>query len=220
MESVSVVPVGLSKYREGLYPLEPFTKEDAIQVIETIEKWQDICMKEHDMHFIHASDEWYMLAERPLPEENSYDGYLQLENGVGMMRLLMNEFTEALENAKDPDHKEDMMTVLNEEYGGHHKVSLVTGRLAAPFLRELADAFMKEFSGYEVDVVDIRNDFFGEKITVSGLITGQDLLAQTKERELVISKNSSPSIFSFSNNTPATACSLAILAFNNSSALL
>ncbi|MBQ2705874.1 MAG: DUF512 domain-containing protein [Agathobacter sp.] len=184
MESVSVVPVGLSKYREGLYPLEPFTKEDAIQVIETIEKWQDICMKEHDMHFIHASDEWYMLAERPLPEENSYDGYLQLENGVGMMRLLMNEFTEALENAKDPDHKEDMMTVLNEEYGGHHKVSLVTGRLAAPFLRELADAFMKEFSGYEVDVVDIRNDFFGEKITVSGLITGQDLLAQTKEREL------------------------------------
>ena len=184
MESVSVVPVGLSKYREGLYPLEPFTKEDAIQVIETIEKWQDICMKEHDMHFIHASDEWYMLAERPLPEENSYDGYLQLENGVGMMRLLMNEFTEALENAKDPDHKEDMMTVLNEEYGGHHKVSLVTGRLAAPFLREMADAFMKEFSGYEVDVVDIRNDFFGEKITVSGLITGQDLLAQTKEREL------------------------------------
>jgi len=184
MESVSVVPVGLSRYREGLYPLEPFTKEDAVTVIETIEKWQDICMKEHDMHFIHASDEWYMLAERPLPEENSYDGYLQLENGVGMMRLLMNEFHEALEDAKDPDHKEDMMAVLKEEYDGHHKVSLVTGRLAAPFLREMADAFMKEFPGYEVEVVDIRNDFFGEQITVSGLITGQDLLAQTKEREL------------------------------------
>ena len=184
MESVSVVPVGLSKYRDGLYPLEPFTKEDAIEVIETIEKWQNICMEEHDMHFVHASDEWYMLAERPLPEENSYDGYLQLENGVGMMRLLMNEFIDALEDAKDAEHKEDMMTVLKEEFDGHHKVSLVTGRLAAPFLREMAEAFMKEFPGYEVEVVDIRNDFFGEQITVSGLITGQDLLAQTKERNL------------------------------------
>ena len=182
MESVSVVPVGLSKYRDGLYPLEPFTKEDAIAVIETIEKWQDICMKEHDMHFIHASDEWYMLAERPLPEEDSYDGYLQLENGVGMMRLLMNEFTDALEEAREAEYKEEVMKVLEEEFDGHHKVSLVTGRLAAPFLREMADAFMKEFPGYEVEVVDIRNDFFGEKITVSGLITGQDLLAQTKEK--------------------------------------
>lgn len=184
MESVSVVPVGLSKYRDGLYPLEPFTKEDAIAVIETIEKWQDICMKEHDMHFIHASDEWYMLAERPLPEEDSYDGYLQLENGVGMMRLLMNEFTDALEEAREAEYKEEVMKVLEEEFDGHHKVSLVTGRLAAPFLREMADAFMKEFPGYEVEVVDIRNDFFGEKITVSGLITGQDLLAQTKEKEI------------------------------------
>ena len=184
MESVSVVPVGLSKYREGLYPLEPFTKEDAIAVIETIEKWQNICMEEHDMHFIHASDEWYMLAERPLPEENSYDGYLQLENGVGMMRLLMNEFSSALEEAKEPEYKEEVIKVLNEEFDGHHKVSLVTGRLAAPFLCEMADTFMKEFPGYEVEIVDIRNDFFGEKITVSGLITGQDLIAQMKEKEL------------------------------------
>ncbi len=184
MESVSVVPVGLSKYREGLYPLEPFTKEDAIQVIETIEKWQSKCMEEHDLHFVHASDEWYMLAERTLPEEESYDGYLQLENGVGMMRLLMNEFKEALEEAKEPEHQAEMMDVLAKELNGHHKVTLVTGRLAAPFLREMAEAFMKAFPGYEVDVVDIRNDFFGESITVSGLVTGQDLVAQLKEREL------------------------------------
>ena len=184
MESVSVVPVGLSKYREGLYPLEPFTKEDAENVIDTIEKWQKICLEEHDMHFIHASDEWYMLAGRSLPEEESYDGYLQLENGVGMMRLLMNEFHEALEEAKDPDHKVDMMQILEEEFGGHHKVSLMTGRLAAPFLREMAADFMEVFPGYEVEVVDIRNDFFGESITVSGLITGADLIMQAKEREL------------------------------------
>lgn len=184
MESVSVVPVGLSKYRDGLYPLEPFTKEDAVSVIETIEKWQNICMEEHGMHFVHASDEWYMLAERPLPEEISYDGYLQLENGVGMMRLLMNEFAEALEEAKDPDNKVEMMEVLAKEFGGHHKVTLVTGRLAAPFIREMADAFMKEFPGYEVEVIDIRNDFFGEQITVSGLITAQDMIAQTKGKDL------------------------------------
>ena len=182
MESVSVVPVGLSKYRDGLYPLEPFTKEDAIKVIETIEKWQNICMKEHDLHFIHASDEWYMLAERPLPEENSYDGYLQLENGVGMMRLLMTEFAEELEEAKT--HKEEMMQILAEEFDGHHKVTLVTGRLAAPFLREMAKQFMEEFPGYEVEVADIRNDFFGEMITVSGLITAKDMIAQIKEKEL------------------------------------
>ena len=184
MESVSVVPVGLSKYREGLYPLEPFTKEDAIAVIETIEKWQKICLEEHDIHFIHASDEWYMLAERSIPEENSYDGYIQLENGVGMTRLLMNEFHEALEEAKEPEYKAEVMRILEEDFGGHYKVSLMTGRLMEPFLREMASDFMKEFPGYEVEVVAIRNDFFGESITVSGLITGQDLIAQAKEKEL------------------------------------
>ena len=185
MESVSVVPVGLSKYRDGLYPLEPFTKEDAEKVIDTIEKWQKKCLEEHDLHFIHASDEWYMLAGRPLPEEDSYDGYLQLENGVGMMRLLMNEFAEAMdETLAESEYKEEAMEVLNDEFGGYHKVSLITGRLAAPFLREMAADFMKEFPGYEVEVVDIRNDFFGERITVSGLITAQDLIAQAKERDL------------------------------------
>ena len=185
MESVSVVPVGLSKYREGLYPLEPFTKEDAIEVIDMVEKWQKKCLKEHDLHFIHASDEWYMLAERPLPEEDSYDGYIQLENGVGMMRLLMTEFEDALGEAlDDKEYKEEVMQVLKDELGGHHKVTLITGRLAAPFLREMAEMFMQQFPGYEVEVLDIRNDFFGERITVSGLITAQDLIAQAKEKEL------------------------------------
>ena len=185
MESVSVVPVGLSKYRDGLYPLEPFTKEDAIQVIDTIEKWQKKCLEEHDLHFIHASDEWYMLAERPLPEEESYDGYIQLENGVGMMRLLETEFKEAMEDAlAEPEYKEEMMQVLKDDFDGHHKVTLITGRLAAPFLRDMAAEFMQNFPGYEVEVLDIRNDFFGERITVSGLITAQDLIAQAKEKDL------------------------------------
>jgi NifB/MoaA-like Fe-S oxidoreductase len=102
-----------------------------------------------------------------------------------MMRLLLNEFAEAMEEAKaEPEYKEEVMRVLNEEFDGHHKISLITGRLAAPFLREMAADFMKEFPGYEVEVIDIRNDFFGERITVSGLITAQDLIAQAKEKEL------------------------------------
>ena len=95
MQSVSVVPVGLSKFRDGLYPLEPFTKEDACQVIDLIEEWQKKLYEKHKLHFIHASDEWYILAERELPEESRYDGYIQLENGVGMIRLLYEEFMDA-----------------------------------------------------------------------------------------------------------------------------
>ena len=88
MQSMSVVPSGLTKYRDGLFPLEPFEKEDAEKVIDQIEEWQRKIYKEHGVHFVQASDEWYILAERDFPEEERYDGYIQLENGVGMMRLL------------------------------------------------------------------------------------------------------------------------------------
>ena len=122
LESVSVVPVGLSKYRDGLYPLEPFTKEDAKEVLRIIHEWQDKLYPEYGLHFIHASDEWYILAEEELPEEESYDGYLQLENGVGMVRLLMNEFEEGM--------KQITREVKPTE------VSLVTGRLAFPYINK------------------------------------------------------------------------------------
>ena len=178
-----MVPVGLSKYRDGLYPLEPFTKEDALKVIKTIEKWQNICMEEHGLHFIHASDEWYLLAGLPLPEETRYDGYIQLENGVGMLRLLLTEFGDALQEYAT-ERKEELMKRLEQKFGGSYQITLATGRLAAPFLEELASDFMREFPGYKVEVVPIRNDFFGERITVSGLITGQDLIAQIKDKEL------------------------------------
>ena len=88
LQSVSVVPVGLTKYREGLYPLEPFTREDAVKILDTIHRWQDKFYEEYGIHFIHAGDEWYILAGEEMPEEERYDGYLQLENGVGMLRLL------------------------------------------------------------------------------------------------------------------------------------
>lgn len=184
MESVSVVPVGLSKFREGLYPLEPFTREDANQVLDIIHRWQSVCMEQHGTHFIHASDEWYLLAERELPEEDNYDGYIQLENGVGMIRLLLDEFREALaetaEDAKDPD----MPAEYQPDRENIHVVSVATGRLAAPFIRQLAGECMQQFPNYKILVYDIRNDFFGESITVSGLLTGQDLVRQLSQVEL------------------------------------
>ena len=177
MRSVSVVPAGITKYREGLYPLELFTKEEAGGIIDLIESYQQKCFEEYGLHFIHASDEWYILAGRELPEEERYDGYIQLENGVGMMRLLKTEFTEAMEQLKNGVHYADLKENLQRT------VTVATGKLAYPMLKEFAKEMMKEFPGLTVNVEWIRNDFFGETITVSGLVTGQDLIKQLKEKQ-------------------------------------
>ncbi|MGI5983271.1 MAG: DUF512 domain-containing protein [Sakamotonia sp.] len=170
MQSVSVVPVGLSKFRNGLYPLEPFTKEDACQVIDLIEEWQKKMYEKHKLHFIHASDEWYILAGRELPEESRYDGYIQLENGVGMIRLLYEEFMDALDGGEDDGKTEEL--------------SMATGFLAYPYLKRLLDQLEAVYPGRKLHLYPIRNDFFGEMITVAGLITGQDLVAQLKGKPL------------------------------------
>lgn len=170
LKSVSIVPVGLSKYRDGLYPLEPFNKEDAEKVLDTVHQWQEKLYPEYGLHFIHCSDEWYILAERELPREDQYDGYLQLENGVGMLRLLEEEVKEALLHSGEESVK--------------RQVSIATGRLAAPFIRKNVELVADVYKDLEVEVFPIRNDFFGEMITVSGLITGQDLIAQLKNQKL------------------------------------
>ena len=173
LESVSVVPVGLSKYRDGLYPLEPFTKEDAQDVLRIIHGWQNKIYPEYGTHFVHASDEWYILAEEELPQEDQYDGYLQLENGVGMLRLLLDEFAEAMEEDR-----------INGRQARAKHITLATGRLAYRFIKQMAKQMEERYEGLQIDVIAIRNDFFGEMITVSGLLTGQDIMAQLKDRDL------------------------------------
>lgn len=170
LKSVSVVPVGLTRFREGLYPLEPFTREEAREVLSVIHRWQEKIYKQYGLHFIHAGDEWYLLAEEDIPEEERYDGYLQLENGVGMLRLLFNEF-------------EDGMSRLGGGPGSG-AISAATGKLAYPYIRRMADRVEEQFPGRKIHVYCIRNDFFGERITVSGLVTGQDIIAQLKGKEL------------------------------------
>ena len=170
LESVSVVPVGLTRYRDGLYPLEPFTKEDACEVLDLIHGWQEKLYKEWGNHFILAGDEWYILAERPIPEEKTYDGYLQLENGVGMVRLLEEEVAQTLAGMTGDDRK-------------IHR-TIATGELAAPFLRKHVDAVQKKYPNVDIQVLAIKNEFFGGKITVAGLITGTDLISQLKGKDL------------------------------------
>ena len=170
LQSVSVVPVGLTKYRDGLYPLEPFTREDAKEVLATIHRWQDKLYEEHGLHFIHAGDEWYILAGEEMPDEESYDGYLQLENGVGMLRLLENEFEEAYEELPGDDVERE--------------ISIATGFLAYPYMEKFARRLEDKLVRTKIHVYPIKNDFFGELITVSGLITGQDLINQLKDKEL------------------------------------
>lgn len=175
LQSVSVVPVGLSKYRDGLYPLEPFSKEDAIEVIDIIEGYQREAIKRGPYHFVHASDEWYLLAGRELPEEDRYDGYLQIENGVGMIRSFKTEFEDALLEF-------DIKDVKQLEHS--RKVTIATGRLAAPSIDEAASKLSAIYSNLDASVVPIRNDFFGEMITVAGLITAKDLIAQLQDLDL------------------------------------
>ena len=170
LQSVSVVPVGLTKYREGLEPLQPFTKEDAKEVLAIIEKWQKVFYEEYGLHFIHAGDEWYILAGQEMPEEERYDGYLQLENGVGMIRLLQNEFAEAFDVLEGDDRQVE--------------ISMATGMLAYPYLQTMIEQLQTKYPNVKVHLYKVRNDFFGEKITVSGLITGQDLMKQLKEKPL------------------------------------
>ena len=172
LQSVSVVPVGLTEHREGLYPLEPFTREDAQKVLEQIHRWQDRLYREQGTHFIHAGDEWYLLAGQELPKAENYDGYLQLENGVGMVRLFREELAEALAERR------------NDEPAAARKVTIATGMLAAPILQEAADQIEAVYPGIKLQVIPVENHFFGERITVAGLLTGQDLKNQLSGRDL------------------------------------
>ena len=170
LQSLSVVPVGLTKYREGLYPLEPFSAEECRKVIGTVEKWQEKAFSEFGLHFVHASDEFYLSAGMEVPEEERYDGYLQIENGVGMVRSLLEETREALEKLKKDGPKE--------------KRTFATGLLAAPILERVRASCAEKFPGHDNCICGIRNDFFGERITVAGLVTGRDLIAQLRGKDL------------------------------------
>ncbi len=169
--SLSVVPVGLTKFREGLCPLEPFGKEESATVIDQIEKWQKYYYDKYGSRIVYASDEWYLKAGREIPPIDAYEGFPQMENGVGMVRSLLEEFEEAL--AED-----DSGRIMKGRF------TFVTGKLIEPILKTLAQRITEKYPETRTEVIGIRNDFFGNLITVAGLVTGQDILAQLKGRDL------------------------------------
>lgn len=184
MRSLSVVPAGLTKFRKGLYPIEEFTKEEAEEVIDLIEKVQEECFKNYGLHFVHASDEFYFLAKREFPEEGHYDGYIQLENGVGMIRLFMEEFSKEFEKRAAAINLGNTAVSTNSKERDDSKreiIGIATGQLAYPVIKECADKMEKTFCDVSIQVFPVKNLFFGESITVTGLITGGDLISQLKE---------------------------------------
>ena len=170
MESLSVVPVGLSDYRDGLFHLEPFDKEDACEVIDIIEHFQKKAYEKHGIHFVQASDEWYINAGRDFPEAERYDGFVQLENGVGMVRLMKEEFEQEF-SAVQGDERE-------------YEVSIVTGVLVYDSIKILVDRMKEKFPNVKIHLYKIINDFFGHRITVTGLLTGGDMIKQLKGKPL------------------------------------
>lgn len=169
VNSVSIVPVGLTKYREGLYPLTPFTREHAGETIDQITAFGDECIKKHGTRIFFCSDELYIKAGREIPEDEFYEEYTQLENGVGMIRLMHTEFRSALTLSDAPDGV---------------PFSIATGVSAAPYFERLLAMAKHRYPQLDGRVYAIKNDFFGHSIDVTGLITGGDLINQLKGREL------------------------------------
>ena len=195
--SVSVVPVGITKHREKLYPLEPFTPEDACAVLGQIHAFQEEALRLRGTRLIHPGDEWYLLAVREelenpvegtsvtelvnsvIPPEEDYEGYPQLENGVGMTRLMMEEFRDALQILTESDND-----IVSDIRVSENEISFVTGVLFYPVLLALFSEAAALAPQRRVHLYPIRNDFFGEHITVAGLLTGGDILRQLEGKPL------------------------------------
>ena len=167
--TAALVPVGLTRYREHLYPLRPYTKEEALTVVRQAEAFQKTMLEKFGTRFVFPTDEFYMIAGLPIPDAETYEDFPQFENGVGLLAQLRDEFESAARF--DPDD-------------GHNKprrVIIATGTSVAPFMQDLLEKH--PVSGVEITVKPIINRFFGETVTVSGLITGQDLVSQLKGME-------------------------------------
>ncbi len=169
-KSMSIVPFGKSAHRQGLYPIELFTPEQCRTVIEQVTKWQNKLLKEKGTRFCFLSDEFYLTAGLPLPEYDDYEGFPQLENGVGMLTLMRDEFDSAIEELA-PDNKK-------------RRLSVATGRIAYDFISGLCNKLSEKLTDTVINVYPIRNDFFGETITVSGLLTGTDIINQLKDKDI------------------------------------
>ncbi|MFO7636462.1 MAG: DUF512 domain-containing protein [Clostridia bacterium] len=171
VNSLSVVPVGLTKYRQGLYPLEPYDRQSSREVLGQLEKLRDKYQKAHGVRFVYPADEFYLMAGEPIPHSSAYDGFPQLENGVGLVASLRDEILDLLEH--HPGNKE-----------AQYSATMVTGMLALGFIREMAGKVMEKHKGVHLEVFGVENKFFGEHVNVAGLLTGNDIMEAMKGKDI------------------------------------
>ncbi len=173
VKSLSIVPAGMTRYREenGLFPLTPFTKDEAAAVVRQVETFAEQCYKAYGTRICYAGDELYLEAGLPIPDADYYEEFHQLEDGVGMLASTKADFLSALSDAEEDD-------------GRTREISIATGVAAYPLMRELADMTMAHYKGITIHVYEIKNEFFGENVTVAGLVTGKDLLSQLAGKTL------------------------------------
>ena len=170
MECIAAVPVGLTKYRDGLPHIEPFNKETAAQTIDIIDEFCEQTLLKYGERRVYASDEFYLRSGREIPDSEFYGDFLQLENGVGLWALLKSESEDALLDV--------------DEFSNDRHISIATGVAAFPLIRSIADMCEVKCQGLKCDVYAIKNNFFGEKITVSGLVTATDIYEQLNGKAL------------------------------------
>lgn len=170
LQSVACVPVGVTKYRQGLFEMPEYTKQSANEVIDIINEYGDRFKERYGSRLVYAADEFYLKAQREMPDGEYYETYPQIENGVGMWTSLKEEFQYEIENCHDGDPRSH--------------VSVATGVAAYPLIKELAEKFQNKYTESKIDVYQIKNDFFGHSITVAGLVTGGDLISQLKDKDL------------------------------------
>lgn len=173
LQSVAIVPAGLTKFRDGLYSLEPFTKDEARAVIAQINAYGDWCLKTFGTRLFFPADEFYIKAELPLPSDEFYEDYSQIENGVGMLTDMQSCIDFELEDLTP-----------YEAFSGNRHVSIATGYAAYSHICNIADKLMKSFNGLNITVYKIKNNFFGDTITVAGLLTAKDISEQLKDKDL------------------------------------
>lgn len=171
LTSVSVVPVGLTKFREGLEPLRTYTPEECGAIIRQVNAFGDACLAELGTRLVWPADELYLKAGVPLPEFEYYEDFEQMENGVGLMASFERELVDAL-------------TFMDEPFSRPIRVSTVTGKISESFIAEMVEKIKKKYTDLNCSVYGIRNDFFGQDVTVAGLVTGQDIIAQLQGKSL------------------------------------
>lgn len=171
LSCVAVVPVGLTKWRQGLYPLKQYSNSEALNIIKLVEKMQDLYLEEIGRRFVFLSDEFYIIALKELPTYEEYEDFYQLENGVGIIRLFQKEIDKSLTGY-----------IYKDSYSKN--ATIITGEYAKSYLQEAINKIIMRFKGIKVEVIGIKNEFFGTSVKVSGLITGKDIINQLKNKNI------------------------------------